>query len=69
MTKELFIEGMSCGHCIAHVEEALKDIDGIESVHVNLEDKKAIIQLTHDIDNKILKEAIDEAGYELVNVE
>lgn len=23
MTKKLFIEGMSCGHCVAHVEEAL----------------------------------------------
>lgn len=69
MTKKLFIEGMSCGHCAAHVEEALKEVDGIKSVKVTLKDKNAVIELTHDVDDEKLKEAIDEAGYELVRIE
>ena len=49
--------------------EALKEVDGVKSVHVTLKDKNAIIELTHEIDDKKLKEAIDEAGYELVRIE
>ena len=69
MVKKLLIEGMSCNHCVAHVTEALKEVDGVKSVHVTLKDKNAIIELTHEVDDKKLKEAIDEAGYELVGIE
>lgn len=69
MKKKLLIEGMSCKHCVAHVEEALRELDGIESVEVNLEEKSAVIELSHDVDDAQLREAIDEAGYELTNVE
>lgn len=69
MTKKLFIEGMSCKHCVAHVEEALKELDGVQSVRVNLEGKTASIELTHEVDEEKLKAAIDEAGYTLTKVE
>lgn len=69
MKKKLIIEGMSCGHCAAHVEEALKEVDGIISVLVKLKEKNALIELTHDIDDEKLREVIGEAGYELVGIE
>jgi len=69
MTKKLFIEGMSCGHCVAHVEEALKELDGVKSALVSLEEKTAVIELTHNVDDEKLKEAIDEAGYEIVSIQ
>lgn len=69
MTKKLFIEGMSCGHCVAHVEKALKQVEGVSSVIVKLQEKMAIIESTHDIDDEKLKEIIDDAGYELIRVE
>ena len=68
ITKTIFIEGMSCGHCSKRVEEALKSVNGVKSVKVSLEEKKADIILKNDIDNDVLKNAVEEVGVEVVNV-
>ena len=46
MKKVLSIEGMMCGHCQAHVEKALKAMDGVTSVEVSLENKNATVELS-----------------------
>lgn len=69
MKKTIFIEGMACGHCKAAVEKALGQVEGLKSVEVSLEDKKAIVDLDHDLDNGVLKAAVEEAGYEVVNIQ
>jgi copper ion binding protein len=69
MTKTLFIEGMSCGHCVAHVEEALKEMCGVTSAKVSLQDKSAVVELAHDVEDNKFKEAIEEAGYELIRIQ
>lgn len=66
MKKKIMIEGMSCGHCKAHVEEALAPL-AKGSVEVNLEGKYAVIDT--DVTNETLIEAIDEAGYDVTSVE
>ena len=66
ITKTIFIEGMSCGHCSKRVEEALKSVKGVKSVTVSLEEKKAEVALKTNIDNGILKTAIEDAGFEVV---
>jgi len=66
ITKTIFIEGMSCGHCSKRVEEALKSIDGVKSVSVSLEDKKAEVILKKDIANEILKSTIEDIGFEVI---
>lgn len=68
MKKKIVIKGMSCGHCVSHVNEALKAVPGVESVEVNLTEKNAIVELTMDVSNNNLKTAIDEAGYEVVEI-
>lgn len=40
MKKTVYINGMMCSHCTAHVQKALGALDGVESVEVSLEDKK-----------------------------
>ena len=69
MTKTIHIEGMSCGHCVAHVEEALRALPGVESVAVSLENKTAIIQTAQPVTDEALRTAIDEAGYEAVSIQ
>ena len=64
MKKTLVIEGMSCGHCAAHVEKALNAIDGI-SAKVNLNAKTATVELISDVKHDTLKAAVEDAGYEL----
>ena len=67
MKKKILIEGMSCGHCVAHVKDALEGIDGVSSVEVSLEGKYATVET--DVNDKILKEAIEEEGYDVIKIE
>ncbi|GLC29133.1 heavy-metal-associated domain-containing protein [Clostridium omnivorum] len=69
MEKKILIEGMSCGHCVNHVTEALKEICGVKSVNVDLAGKNAIVELAHEVDDEKIKAAIDDAGYEVVGIE
>lgn len=69
MKKKLFIEGMSCEHCVMHVANALKELDSVESVEVNLKGKYAVIDLFKDVSTNTLTGAIEEVGYDLVKVE
>jgi len=65
MEKTLIIEGMMCGNCARHVEGALKSVDGITRVVVDLKGGKAVIGLNKDVDQHTLAAAIDHAGYTL----
>ena len=68
MTKTIYIEGMSCGHCSKRVEEALKSVKGVKSVEVNLEAKNAVVALKNDIENQILKIAVEDIGFQVINI-
>lgn len=69
MTKKISIEGMSCQHCVSHVKEALSELNGVTSVDVNLEAKSAVIETSTDVKDEDIKYAVDDAGYEVVNIE
>ena len=69
MKKVLSIEGMMCCHWQAHVYKALKAMDGVTSVEVSLENKNATVELSKDISDAEFKAVIDDAGYELKNVQ
>lgn len=68
MKKVLTIEGMMCGHCTAHVEKALKEIDGVSDVVVSLENKSAEVTLSKDISDEVFKNIISEEGYEVTSI-
>ena len=67
MKKKLLIEGMSCGHCVKHTREALEELKGVTCIDINLEGKYAIVE-GDDIEEFQLKDAIDEIGYNLVQI-
>lgn len=66
MEKVIGIEGMMCPHCEAHVKTALMAIDGVTEVVASHEQKKAVITLTHDVADEVLKAAIREQGYTVI---
>jgi copper ion binding protein len=68
MTQKLTIEGMTCMHCVKHVDEALREIDGITSVKVDLKTNSAVIELSKPVDAATIKAAVDEAGYKVTNI-
>ena len=65
MKKTILVEGMSCGHCEKAVKNALGELDGVKTVVVDLESKKVEVEGENLLDEK-LKEAIEEAGYDVV---
>ncbi len=69
MKKKILVEGMSCGHCVNHVKEALMELEGVISVNVALDDKTAILEAGKDINDEAIKFAIDDAGYEVAGIE
>ncbi|MBU5332426.1 copper ion binding protein [Anaerocolumna aminovalerica] len=69
MKKKIAIEGMSCQHCVNHVKEALSELNGVTSVEVNLEGKSAVLEASGEVKDEDIKFAVDDAGYEVVNIE
>lgn len=69
MKKKILIEGMSCGHCVNHVKEALSELKGVTSVDVDLASKSAILEASVDIKDEDIKFALDDAGYDVVRIE
>ncbi|HBJ1652200.1 UNVERIFIED_ORG: heavy metal transport/detoxification protein [Clostridium botulinum] len=66
MKKTIIIEGMSCNNCVGHVKEALEELGNVTSVEVNLQEKCATVETSES--NEILKEAIEDAGYDVVEI-
>ena len=69
MTKTLNIEGMMCAHCVAHVEKALSALGGVASAKADLEGKCATVTLAAPVSDQELKDAVTEAGYEVVSIQ
>ena len=69
MEKLLKIEGMACGNCVKHVSKALMEIEGISDVNVQLENKTAVVRMSHAVEDDKLKAAVKDAGYELVSIQ
>ncbi len=61
------IKGMSCNHCVMAVTKALKEIEGLEDIAVNLEKSEATFKETKSVDPILIKEKIKKAGYEVVS--
>lgn len=69
MQKTLKIEGMMCGHCEAAVKKALEALDGVESAEVSHEKDSAILTLTQDVADDVIKKAIEEKDYKFLGIE
>lgn len=67
MKKKLLIEGMNCGHCVAAVKGALEAIEGVANVVVSLEDNCATLET--EVENVVLKSAVEEEGFDVVGIE
>ncbi len=65
----LDVQGMTCAACTARVERALKKVDGVEDVNVNLATERASVRWQSPaVDVAQLKEAVTRAGYEILEL-
>ncbi|AMD95024.1 heavy-metal-associated domain-containing protein [Leptotrichia sp. oral taxon 847] len=69
MIKKLVeIDGMHCEHCQKKVEDTLYSIPEVEEVTVSLVEKNAKITLNEEVNDMIIANLINAAGYKVKNV-
>lgn len=68
MTKRIHIDGMSCAHCSASVEKALRAVAGVQEVQVDLAAKSATVQVADGVTNDSLSKAVTDAGYTVTGI-
>lgn len=61
-TKSILVQGMTCNHCKANVENEIKSMDGVEAVQIDLSSGKVIIS-GDGIDLNQVKTGIESIGY------
>ena len=60
------VSGMTCGHCVQAVSGELGKLDGVTAVDVDLTSGKVTVTSSTALTDAAVREAVDEAGYELV---
>ncbi|HCH0725789.1 TPA: copper-translocating P-type ATPase [Vibrio parahaemolyticus] len=63
---QMLIQGMTCASCVASVEKALTQVQGVEKAQVNLAEQSALVFVDNDSDDlhaEIL-ESVKHAGYQ-----
>lgn len=64
-TRVINVEGMTCGGCVKSVDSAVSQLQGVQSVDVDLEGNKASV--TYDASTVAVEaiiEAIEDAGFD-----
>ncbi|WP_022917894.1 heavy-metal-associated domain-containing protein [Ruania albidiflava] len=70
-TTVIDVQGMTCGNCVKHVTEELTGLTGVSSVEVDLNAggiSPVTVTSTDPLDEATLREAVDEAGYEVTAI-
>ena len=68
MEKKMIIEGMMCPHCEATVKKALEAVDGVESAEVSHENNCALVKLSKEVPDDVLKKAVEDKEYEVKEI-
>ena len=68
ITKTLSIEGMMCNHCENTVKTALEAVEGVTEAVVSYEKNTAVVTLNLDVSDEILKKAVEEKDYKVIEI-
>ncbi|MDO4794042.1 MAG: cation transporter [Filifactor alocis] len=67
MKASIEIKGMSCGHCVQAVTQALKSVEGVKSAEVDLAENKAEVEYDEAVVSlEALHSAIENVGFDVV---
>lgn len=62
----LIVNGMMCGGCESRVKNAIKNIEGVENVTADHKTGKVIVISNNEVSEEIIKETLEDIGYEVV---
>lgn len=66
MVSVLKVKGMSCQHCVMSVKKALSQLEGVQSVEVDLQTGEVRFENTKGVASNRIEKAITDAGYEVM---
>lgn len=69
MKKTIKIEGMMCGHCEASVKKALEAVAGVTEADVSHEAGTAVVSLSEEVSDAVLKQAVEEKEYAVTEIQ
>ena len=69
MKKVMKIEGMMCGHCEARVKKVLEALDGVEQAEVSHETGTAVVEMTEEVADEVLKKAVEDQDYKVLGID
>ena len=69
MKKTIHIEGMMCGHCEATVKKALEALEGVQSAEVSHVSGTAVVTLSKDVADDVMKSAVEAQDYKVLGIE
>lgn len=69
MTKTIKIEGMACEGCSSRVKAALEAVEGVVSAEASHETKQAVVTLSADVADEVLKKAVEDKGFDVIGFE
>ena len=69
MEKTMKIEGMMCGHCEAAVKKALEALPQVDEAVVSHEAGTAIVTLNAEVDDEVLKKAVEAQDYPVTGIQ
>ena len=68
MEKTMKIEGMMCGHCEARVKKALEALPQVDEAVVSHETGTAVVKLNGQVDDGVLKKAVEDQDYKVLEI-
>ena len=69
MKKTVRIEGMMCPHCEANVKKTLEALGNVASAEVSHKAGTAVLSLSGDVDDAVIKKAVEDKGYKVVSIQ
>ncbi len=64
----LGIEGMMCGMCESHVNDAIRKIEGVKSVESSHSKKQSVVTASDEVSVESIEKAVASLGYTVTNV-
>ena len=68
MTKTMKIDGMMCSHCEGRVKQSLEGLAQVSKAEVSHEKGTAVVTLTAEVSNDVLKKTVEDQGYNVISI-
>ena len=68
MTKTMKIDGRMCSHCEGRVKQSLEGLAQVSQAEVSHEKGTAVVTLTAEVSNDVLKKTVEDQGYNVISI-